>query len=97
MLKYCMKLGRLQLFHYAKQLLTYAPAPIFFVMGIYSTLISQHNHMCGGTMWEMPLMWFLMALTHSYPWVVYWEVAGCKHCGCSAMDEIQRKDSSAGF
>ena len=91
-----MKLGRLQLFHYAKQLLIYAPAPLFAILGTVSLLYS-HNSICGGLPWEMPLMWFLMAVTHSYPWVVYWEVAGCKHCGCSAMDEIQRKDSSAGF
>ena len=95
-----MKLGRLQLYHYAKQLLTYAPAPIFFAMGIYSTystVLSQHNHMCGGTQWEMPLMWFLMAITHSYPWVAYFEVACCPNCGCSAMDEIQKRDSSANY
>ena len=92
-----MKLHRLQLYHYAKQLLTYAPAPIFFAMGIYSTLLSQHQHMCGATMWEMPLMWFLMAITHSYPWVAYFEQQGCKHCGCSALDEIQNRDSSANY
>ena len=48
-------------------------------------------------MWEMPLMWFLMAITHSYPWVAYFEQQGCKHCGCSAMDEIQKRDSSANY
>ena len=91
-----MKLGRLQLYHYAKRLLTYLPAPTFFIIGIYSLLYS-HNHMCGSSSWEMPLMWFLMAITHSYPWVLYFEVSGCKHCGCSAIDELQKQDSSANY
>jgi branched-subunit amino acid transport protein len=74
---YNMKLGRLQLYHYAKQTLIYLPAPVFFALGVYNLLFS-HSAICGGLSWEMPLMWFLMAATHSYPWVVYFEVRNCR-------------------
>jgi branched-subunit amino acid transport protein len=77
-----MKLGRLQLYHYAKRALTYLPAPVFFALALYS-VIDSSTVICGSADWAMPLMWFLMAITHSYPWVVYFEVRGCTKCGCN--------------
>jgi hypothetical protein len=85
----------MKLYHYLKQLVIYTPAPIFFLFGVYSVIASQHNHMCGGSQWEMPLMWFLMSVSHLYPWIVYFEQQSCQHCGCSALDEIQKQDPSA--
>lgn len=77
-----MKLGRLQLFHYAKILLRYLPAPLFlagFVYSVYSPPIT-----CGGDL-SMPAMWLLMFFAHSLPYVQLWEVCGCPR-GCSCKD-----------
>ena len=48
--------------------LTLAPAPLFFILGLYSSL--QTPSVCGAFPWEMTVMWFLMALAHLTPWVL---------------------------
>jgi hypothetical protein len=75
-----MKLGRLQLFHYAKLALKYSPAPLFLLGLIHSVL--SPSYMCGSDL-SMSLMWILMFLAHLPPYVQLWEVKGCpKGCGC---------------
>jgi len=48
--------------------LTLAPAPLFLVLGIYSSL--QTPATCGAFPYEMALMWFLMSLAHLTPWIL---------------------------
>jgi hypothetical protein len=44
--------------------LSLLPAPLFALGFIYSVLYSHHS-------WEMPLMWFIMALAHTTPWLLW--------------------------
>jgi len=58
-----------------KNTLLFAPAPTFFVLGVVSW-ITSHSTVCTATSWfipEMPLMWFIMALAHTLPYLVRWE------------------------
>jgi hypothetical protein len=76
-----MRLGRLQLFHYGKQILRWAPAPLFLAGFVWSLFPSLDY--CGGRDWSMPVMWLLMSFAHLLPYVQLWEVCGCpKGCGC---------------
>lgn len=54
-----------------KLFLSLSPAPIFFLLGCFS-LFKGHS-MCGGFMYEMPLMWFVMCMAHILPWWQYLE------------------------
>ena len=47
-------------------ILTLAPAPLFFA-GFAWSLLSPSTH-CGQD-WSMPVMWFVMGLAHTLPWV----------------------------
>ena len=49
-------------------LLTLLPAPLFLVLGIYSSL--QTPSICGAFPYEMSLMWFVMCLAHLPPWIL---------------------------
>ena len=48
-------------------LLSLAPAPLFFMGFIYS-LLAPNPH-CGHD-WQMPVMWLIMALAHTLPWIL---------------------------
>lgn len=54
-----------------KLFLSLSPAPIFFLLGCFS--LFKGNSMCGGFMYEMPLMWFVMCMAHILPWWQYLE------------------------
>lgn len=60
-----------------KQTLSLAPAPVFLIMGAVSWISGQdHGSICTTTAWiipEMVVMWWVMALAHSVPWLVWWE------------------------
>jgi hypothetical protein len=51
--------------------LTLLPAPLFLVLGIYSSL--QTPAICGAFPYEMTLMWFVMCLAHTPPWLLRWQ------------------------
>jgi hypothetical protein len=56
-------------------LLSLAPAPLFF-LGFLWSLFNMHGlqaAMCGGSHWEMPVMWLIMSLAHSLPWLLRWQ------------------------
>jgi hypothetical protein len=50
--------------------LTLAPAPLFFILGIVSWLTPTHMCSSGWMIPEMVVMWFVMALAHLTPWVL---------------------------
>jgi hypothetical protein len=77
-----MKWGRLQLFYYAKQLVKYAPAPLF-LMGFAVSIINPNlNSIVCGSSNSMSLMWLLMSVAHTGPYLVLWEIKGCpRGCG----------------
>ena len=58
---------------YIKQLLLFAPAPLFFIFGIVSWLTPTHVCSTGWVIPEMVIMWWVMALAHLLPWIVQWE------------------------
>jgi hypothetical protein len=61
------------------QILSLAPAPLFFLGFIYSTYhVFTAPIMChtGHThhtwhQWEMPIMWLVMCLAHVTPWLLW--------------------------
>lgn len=58
-----------------KQTLSLAPTPIFAVMGAVSWW-THDTAVCTATHWpipEMTVMWWIMALAHVIPWLVWWE------------------------
>jgi hypothetical protein len=76
---------RLLAYHYIKQFITYFPAPLFFILFLYSMFSSSVMSICGIIPYEMPLMWFLMSLAHARPWVTYLEIKHCPNgCGCKS-------------
>jgi hypothetical protein len=58
---------------YIKQILLFAPAPLFFLLGIVSWLTPTHVCSTGWVIPEMVIMWWVMCLAHSLPWIVQWE------------------------
>lgn len=46
--------------------LTLAPAPLFALGFVYSVIFSHHG-------WQMPIMWAIMALAHTTPWLLRWQ------------------------
>ena len=76
-------MSRLLTYHYIKQFITYFPAPLFFILFLYSIFSSSAMSICGIIPYEMPLMWFLMSLAHARPWITYFEIKYCpRGCGC---------------
>ncbi len=53
---------------YLYPLITLAPAPIFFIFGVYSLLHTPA--LCGSFSHEMTVMWFVMSLAHLAPWII---------------------------
>ena len=53
------------------QILTLAPAPLFFVGFLYSVL--NPPAMCTSFPLEMPIMWFIMFLAHLTPWLLFYQ------------------------
>jgi hypothetical protein len=51
-------------------LLTLAPAPMFFVGFLYSLWAPS---MICGTDYSMSVMWFVMMLAHLTPWLLRWQ------------------------
>jgi hypothetical protein len=51
--------------------LSLAPAPLFFLGFLWSILNITHTPVCGSHSWEMPIMWFVMALAHLTPWLMW--------------------------
>jgi hypothetical protein len=51
------------------QILSLAPAPLFFVGFVYN--IIQPVSICGAWPYEMTVMWLVMALAHMTPWVIW--------------------------
>jgi hypothetical protein len=52
-----------------------APSPIFFVgflWSLYNTNQMQ-SAMCGGSHWEMPVMWFVMSMAHLSAWLMWYQ------------------------
>ena len=75
-----MLLGRLQLYHYCKLILTFAPAPVFFLGFVHSVI---YPALLCGTDYSMSAMWLLMTLAHLLPYIQWQEVRGCPQgCGC---------------
>jgi hypothetical protein len=51
------------------------PAPLFLILGTVSWITASHS-VCGPSTWiipEMVLMWYLMALAHLTPWLLWWQ------------------------
>jgi hypothetical protein len=51
-----------------------APAPVFLIGAVWSFLniqVLNAHHVCGGSSWEMPVMWLIMAIAHTSPWLVW--------------------------
>lgn len=48
--------------------LSLAPAPIFLAFGFIS--LSSVPALCGSFPYEMTVMWFVMALAHTPPWII---------------------------
>jgi hypothetical protein len=55
---------------YLYQFLTLAPAPLFLLGFIYS--LYAPSQICG-TDYSMTVMWFIMALAHLTPWLLWWQ------------------------
>jgi hypothetical protein len=53
------------------QTLSLAPAPAFFIGLIWN--LSQSQSMCGAGNYEMAVMWAVMALAHTTPWIIWWQ------------------------
>jgi hypothetical protein len=53
------------------QILTLAPAPLFFVGSIYSVL--NPPALCAAFPYEMAVMWFVMSLAHITPWLLFYQ------------------------
>ena len=53
---------------YLYPLLTLLPAPIFFIFGVYS--LWHPPAVCSSFPYEMTVMWMVMALAHTAPWII---------------------------
>jgi hypothetical protein len=51
--------------------LSLAPAPLFFLGFLYSALVPPQ--LCTSFPYEMTVMWFIMALAHIVPWLVWFQ------------------------
>jgi hypothetical protein len=72
-------MSRLKFYYYLKQIIILFPAPIFLALsGLY--FIFPMNYICGIHSHEMQLMWFLMSIAHSKPWIEMVEIKFCKNC-----------------
>jgi len=49
------------------QLLTLAPAPLFFLGLLWSIFVGDHHG------YEMITMWSIMFLAHLSPWLLWWQ------------------------
>ena len=77
----CMKLGRLQLYYYAKLFILWFPAPAFLI-GLIHSLFTQQS-VCGSIDYSMTVMWALMFLAHLTPYIRWFEIRFCpRGCGC---------------
>lgn len=58
-----------------KQTFSLAPTPLFLILGAVSWL-TQTLSVCSATQWfipEMTVMWWVMAMAHAIPWLIWWE------------------------
>lgn len=53
---------------YVYALISLLPAPLFFAFGLYS--LSHSPALCGSFAYEMTVMWFIMSLAHTPPWII---------------------------
>lgn len=53
------------------QISSLAPAPLFLVGLVYNLL--YHQSICGMDNYEMAVMWAVMALAHTTPWIIWWQ------------------------
>jgi hypothetical protein len=53
------------------QILTLAPAPLFFIGFLWN--IFSPPAICGAFPYEMALMWFIMFSAHLTPWILFWQ------------------------
>ena len=73
---------RLHFYRYLKNFIRYSSAPIFLLIGLYSTFISHRIAFCSSNPYEMQLMWYLMCFAHLKPWIEHIEIKFCpKGCG----------------
>jgi hypothetical protein len=74
-------MSRLLFYHYLKKVIVYFPSPLFFILSVVS-IFTNSISICGAESYEMALMWFLMAVAHTKPWIEYIEVKRCpRGCG----------------
>jgi hypothetical protein len=73
---------RLYAYHCIKKFIVFFPTPVFLTLSLCNIFYFM-SPICGGFAYEMALMWFLMALAHSRPWIEYVEIKRCPNgCGC---------------
>lgn len=56
---------------YLYQVLSLAPAPVFFAGFLYS--VSNPPALCTSFPYEMPVMWLVMSLAHAVPWLLFYQ------------------------
>jgi len=72
-------MSRLKFYYYLKKHITILPTPIFLIIfSLY--FFFPMNYICGIYSYEMQVMWFLMAIAHSKPWIEMIEIHFCKNC-----------------
>jgi len=47
------------------------PAPLFLLGAVWSW--SNGPSLCGGSVYEMTVMWLVMAFAHTTPWLAWWQ------------------------
>lgn len=78
-------MSRLYIYHCIKKFLIFFPAPTFMLLALCNVFFIDVSF-CGAQSYEMAVMWFLMSIAHSKPWVEYIEIHRCpKGCGCKSM------------
>jgi hypothetical protein len=52
-----------------------APSPLFFLGFLWSLYNMNHmqSTMCGGSHWEMPVMWLVMSVAHISTWLMWYQ------------------------
>ena len=72
-----------------KQFLLLAPTPLFLLMAVVSYTATPSVCSATAVIPEMTIMWLLMALAHTVPWIARWEAT--KHRYSYAQADISDK------